>query len=353
MLAFLTGISFAYAQSSEFDNERTAEAHRRWMESAHPTPGGFVEPPLLPLHSPKIPRVLSTEANVSAFENVNLVEPETDQLPVQNESSIAINPKNPMNIIASAVDYRNGSSTWVYVSADGAKTWKNINLGKPFVGWTSSNDPSVAFAADGTGYLMYGTFGNRAAANPENGVMIARTTDEGKTWKLHGALQAPEWALECMITELKDGRLWLLTRTGGGFLWESHSSDKGRTWTEAKASPIANPGSRFFIRRLASGNLLLVNHLGFTGKTRSHLTAQLSTDDGQTWNEGLLLDERKGVSYPDGVQDRDGLIWITYDRDRGGDGEIDGHLLELLGAVGVVHQRTAVRLARAVMASRR
>jgi hypothetical protein len=123
-----------------------------------------------------------------------------------------------------------------------------------------------------------------------------------------------------MITELKDGRLWLLTRTGGGFLWESHSTDKGRTWSEAKASTIANPGSRFFIRRLASGNLLLVNHYKFTG--RSHLTAQLSTDDGQTWNDGLLLDERKGVSYPDGVQDKNGLIWITYDRDRQGAGDI-------------------------------
>ena len=46
-----------------------------------------------------------------------------------------------------------------------------------------------------------------------------------------------------------------------------------------------------------------------------------STDDGKTWNDGLLLDERKGVSYPDGVQDRHGLIWITYDRDRGGAGQ--------------------------------
>lgn len=149
---------------------------------------------------------------------------------------------------------------------------------------------------------------------------VGISTDEGKTWKLHGALKAPEWALECMITELKDGRLWLLTRTGGGFLWESHSKDKGRTWSEAKASTIASPGARFFIRRLASGNLLLVNHYKFTG--RSHLTAQLSTDEGATWNEGLLLDERGGVSYPDGVQDKDGLIWITYDRDRGGAGEI-------------------------------
>jgi len=159
-------------------------------------------------------------------------------------------------------------------------------------------------------------------AGPKQLQGVGISTDEGRTWKLHGALKAPEWALECMITELKDGRLWLLTRTGGGFLWESHSSDKGRTWTEAKASTIPNPGSRFFIRRLTSGNLLLVNHHGFTGKTRSHLTAQISTDDGQTWNSGLLLDERKGVSYPDGVQDREGLIWITYDRDRQGEGEI-------------------------------
>lgn len=159
-------------------------------------------------------------------------------------------------------------------------------------------------------------------AGPKQLQGVGISTDEGKTWRLHGALKAPEWALECMITELKDGRLWLLTRTGGGFLWESHSSDNGLTWSEAKASTIPNPGSRFFIRRLASGNLLLVNHHGFTGKTRSHLTAQISTDDGKTWNEGLLLDERKGVSYPDGVQDRDGLIWITYDHDRQGEGEI-------------------------------
>ena len=157
-------------------------------------------------------------------------------------------------------------------------------------------------------------------AGPKQLQGVGISTDEGRTWKLHGALKAPEWALECMITELRDGRLWLLTRTGSGVLWESHSSDKGINWSEAAPSTIANPGSRFFIRRLASGSLLLVNHYKFKG--RSHITARLSTDDGATWNEGLLLDERSGVSYPDGVQDKDGLIWITYDRDRQGDGEI-------------------------------
>ncbi len=149
---------------------------------------------------------------------------------------------------------------------------------------------------------------------------VGISTDEGKTWKLHGAVKAPPWALENMIIELQDGRLWMLIRTSSGVLWQSHSTDKGHTWSEGTASTIKSPGSRFFIRRLASGHLLLVNHYKFKG--RSHLTAQRSTDDGATWNDGLLLDERGGVSYPDGVQDKDGLIWITYDRDRNGAGEI-------------------------------
>lgn len=149
---------------------------------------------------------------------------------------------------------------------------------------------------------------------------VAISTDEGRTWRLHGAVVAAPWALENMIVELEDGRLWMLIRTSSGVLWQSHSPDKGRTWSPGEPSTIKSPGSRFFIRRLASGNLLLVTHHNFTG--RSHLTARLSTDDGATWNDGLLLDDRSGVSYPDGVEDRDGLVWIIYDRDRQGAGEI-------------------------------
>ncbi|MDR1010096.1 MAG: glycoside hydrolase [Opitutaceae bacterium] len=151
--------------------------------------------------------------------------------------------------------------------------------------------------------------------------------DEGKTWRLRGSVTAPHPAQEGMITELKDGRLWMLMRTGAGHLWESFSADKGATWSKGQDGKIASPGSRFFIRRLSSGNLLLVNHYNFDRDNkdagiRSHLTAQISTDDGRTWNGGLLLDPRNPVSYPDGVEDKDGVIWIIYDRDRRGAGEI-------------------------------
>ena len=57
-----------------------------------------------------------------------------------------------------------------------------------------------------------------------------------------------------------------------------------------------------------------MNHYRFTG--RSLLTARLLTDDGATWGDGLLLDERASVSYPDAVQARDGRIFVIYDRER-------------------------------------
>ena len=52
------------------------------------------------------------------------------------------------------------------------------------------------------------------------------------------------------------------------------------------------------------------------------LTAWLSADEGKTWQGGLMLDERKGISYPDGFQAPDGTIYISYDRNRATDGEI-------------------------------
>ncbi len=82
------------------------------------------------------------------------------------------------------------------------------------------------------------------------------------------------------------------------------------------------PSARFFLRRLRSGNLLLVRHAPPDGKTRSHLAAYLSEDDGATWIGGLTIDERPGVSYPDGVETDDGRIYVIYDFQRYRDKEV-------------------------------
>ena len=119
---------------------------------------------------------------------------------------------------------------------------------------------------------------------------------------------------EHMLIERRDKSLWMLTRTLYG-IGQSESHDGGKTWSRGRATELDGPNSRFFIRRLKSGKLLLVNHVNFTG--RSHLTALLSRDDGKTWEGGLLLDERSDVSYPDGCQGQDGKLYIIYDRERG------------------------------------
>ena len=59
-----------------------------------------------------------------------------------------------------------------------------------------------------------------------------------------------------------------------------------------------------------------------THNGRVQLSAWLSDDDGTTWQGGLVLDDRKGISYPDGFQAPDGTICISYDRNRAVDGEI-------------------------------
>jgi hypothetical protein len=123
-----------------------------------------------------------------------------------------------------------------------------------------------------------------------------------------------------MVVQRRDGSLWMLVRTMYG-IGQSTSRDGGRTWSPGTryADHVV---TRFFIRRLKSGRLLVVRHDPPSGKGRSHLTAHLSDDDGATWKYRMLLDERNSVSYPDGTQAPDGTIYIIYDRERTGAREI-------------------------------
>jgi hypothetical protein len=149
--------------------------------------------------------------------------------------------------------------------------------------------------------------------------------DLGKTWSLRGTATVPENRRSCdepMIVERRDGSLWQVIRTGKFGLAESVSIDGGSTWTEAKDF-LPDASSRFFLRRLNSGNLMLVKHGPLDENVgRSRMTAYLSQDDGKTWLGGLLIDERNSAAYPDGTQAPDGTIYVTYDWRRADDKNI-------------------------------
>ena len=152
-----------------------------------------------------------------------------------------------------------------------------------------------------------------------SGSNVVVSSDEGVSWHYRGGVDIPGRRCdEHQVIERRDGNLWLLARTTYG-IGESVSTDGGRTWSPGRPSWIPHvPTARFYLRRLASGRLILVKHTPPDGRTRSHLTAYLSEDDGHTWQGGFLLDERRGVSYPDGTQAGDGTIHLIYDFERKG-----------------------------------
>lgn len=201
------------------------------------------------------------------------------------------------------------------------RIWHGVTLNKPTV--LKSGEWMLPISLDQRG--GFGPFkGCFPELDPLRGANVFVSTDKGDTWERRGmaTFPKPDWH-EHMIVEKDDGTLWMLARMAKGIM-ESTSTDGGRTWSASVPSAIAQPNARFHIRRLKSGNLLLIKH---GDKIDSHegrvqLSAWLSEDDGATWKGGLVLDERKGVSYPDGFQAPDGTIYISYDRNRAADGEI-------------------------------
>lgn len=164
---------------------------------------------------------------------------------------------------------------------------------------------------------LYGLSGetNLFGESTVGGSAVVKSSDLGKTFSRLGGAMVPSRSFdEHMLLEKNDGTIHMYVRATYG-IGESVSFDRGKTWTTAQDSKLGGPCSRFHIRRLRSGKVLLINHVDFHG--RNNLTALLSDDDGATWKWSLLLDERNEVSYPDVTEDEEGNIYVIYDRERG------------------------------------
>jgi hypothetical protein len=144
------------------------------------------------------------------------------------------------------------------------------------------------------------------------GAKVYVSNDKGASWNFRAAIDIPEVVFaEHMIAERKDGSLWLLARTTYGIA-QSTSNDRGQTWSPGEPfTREMNVGTRFFLRRLKSGRMLLV--VNDHPKARKNTTAMLSDDDGRTFPHKLLLDART-TSYPDGTETANGSLYIIYDQ---------------------------------------
>src|SRR5678815_4222061 len=124
-------------------------------------------------------------ASASAQQVIRITEPDAIN---PAEVSIAINPKNPDNLIAAS--FQTGrppkprAGSYHYVTLDGGKTWKTVSTPNPTN--LVQGDDVLAFSSDGVAYHVHLSFDGIRLARPvraENGMIGNVSKAGGHTWR--------------------------------------------------------------------------------------------------------------------------------------------------------------------------
>jgi sialidase-1 len=222
--------------------------------------------------------------------------------------------------------------TYVMRSLDNGKTWQDIQ--KMHDNWSGAvrdmiqmKDGRVIFTA----MKMMHDPGRHT-------VLTYSSSDDGATWKAsnlidlggrghHGGVTEPT------ITELKDGRAWMLIRTNWNEFWSAYSNNGGRHWQVLQPSGIPAGSAPGLVKRLASGRLVLVWNRPYPDKKdswplsggdglwsdtavsnhREELSIAFSEDEGNSWSKPVVIARQKGkwLAYPYVFENEPGQLWIT------------------------------------------
>ena len=174
-----------------------------------------------------------------------------------DETSIAVNPANPLNMIAGANDYQLGINPGGHVAAstlsratvtfDGGATWA-VHPIRVNSTYQATGDPAVAFDAAGNAY--YATLGFRfvGPANAQNpDVILSTSHDGGVHWQAHTLAQGSgtetsvgdlldkeyvaAWGNGNAVVTFGDFRLAQKGATQSGHIFATVTHDAGATWS--------------------------------------------------------------------------------------------------------------------------
>ena len=167
-----------------------------------------------------------------------------------------------------------------------------------------------------------------------NDIISMFSDDDGNTWHFsennikiaaHKPNNTRYGGVEPALTELRDGKIWMLIRTRLGHLYESYSLDGGNSWQPPKRTNFISSDSPATTVRLADGRIVIFwcsnqrwdDPRSYAMGGREVLHAAISADEGKTWKgfrEALVVSTLgstkgdRGTSYPSAVATQNGTL---------------------------------------------
>ncbi|MEC4985052.1 MAG: sialidase family protein [Oscillatoria sp. PMC 1068.18] len=148
---------------------------------------------------------------------------------------------------------------------------------------------------------------------------VDRSTDEGKTWQPSAFIPRNRQnfpglgIIQPTLWESTPGHVHLLARSTAGKIYRADSLDNGYTWCEAYPTALPNNNSGIDLAKLDNGSLILVyNPVAKNWGARTPLKIALSQNNGQTWSDIFVLEDKLGeYSYPAVIKTEFGFA-LTY-----------------------------------------
>jgi hypothetical protein len=259
--------------------------------------------------------ICATATQLAANANTDC---ETTSAGPHNETSIAVNPANPQNMIGGANDYQLGLNpgghvsesvlSRAHVTSDGGKTWSMFPLFSNSA-YQATGDPAVAF--DAAGHAYCGTLGFRFvgpvnAQNPD--VLVSNSGDGGRYPRRPARPVAGPVKVATVIDGATDYPIALGRQT--------YQDSVFRTWAAGNiAADPTNPARLAVVWSDMRDSVTPVPSDPYTAKTNPDVIVSQSFDRGATWSAPTPLKRAGDQFMPWGAYDRSGLLRIgTFDR---------------------------------------
>lgn len=266
---------------------------------------------------------LITTVSSAQFANIVLDETNGTSSP-PSEPSIAINPKDPDNIVAAAMPDK------IYITQDGGKTWSKKQLGSTFKNF---GDPVVISDRKGDFYLFHlaGPAGAKPASDEfSDRIAVQKSADGGESWdkgNFFGYNPSKALHKERATTDRK-GNIYVTWTQFDKYgsedpedksnIFFSSSTNGGKKWSEPVR--LNNLSGNCLDNDLSTeGAIPAVDHNGkiyVTWAYNNKLYLDRSYDNGKTWlrNDIELMDQPGGSAYNiPGLQRSNGMPVLISD----------------------------------------